>query len=814
EHGPIQMARGADGKFMGPVSSWELSASGKLWFSDGQKEVLIQVFPGSIVNFQFFPKGMGSHMESEAVVLEPQSIQKRQLREVADKLILTLDKGNRLEIHKQNFKLRYWQQDQVIFEEENGFFLDEREQLVGPVVGCRIQLKPEEKLFGGGARAIGLNRRGNRLYHENRAPLGYARGEQELSLSIPFFLSSQSYGLLFDNYRAGYADLGKTEKQVLEFGANDSLFSYFLIPGDHPREIISSYTALTGRQPLPPRWSLGYMQSSQAGRDQASMEKMVAATLKLGFPLDAVTINEGWFGGKSKNGFLTWDQQRYPNPQALINKMRRWGIKSLLHTEPYFVQGTPFFEELEQKSLFTRSEGGSSFILPDFVGGPAALLDIFHQQAGDWFWPFYKRQINRGIAGFMCEESGAIYHPKQMFHVNGNAQAVHNLYAFAWARILDQKFRQTVSDRRPFYLVTSGYAGMQRFSTFPWSGATIPDWNTLRALPGLLLGGSVSGLGYMHSEIGAALGTRTDEELYLRWLQLGAFSPVMRAHSRHAGPEPEAFYLEKGVQKAAKDIIQLRYKFLPYNYHLAFENTQKGYPLVRPLFFHYPADGAAWESHDQWLWGEEVLFAPILKARMHTRSVYLPKGHWVDYWSEKVYQGGQTHDMTSTLTKAPIWVRSGSFLLLTSQQLRHTDHYHGDSLEIHYYTDPELKPSEKSFWGDDGNNPQSIAEEATYQHHFFALPQKKRLHLSWKTEGQAKDASESRVWFFVIHQVPEKPKTIKVGTKEVYLSANRNSLRFPGPDVAYYDDQKRILKIRISQEESEGNLEVLGKISL
>ena len=224
--------------------------------------------------------------------------------------------------------------------------------------------------------------------------------------------------------------------------------------------------------------------------------------------------------------------------------------------------------------------------------------------------------------------------------VIGSARYVHNVYSQFWAQMLSDKYKQEYPNQRLFNLIRSGYAGMQRYSTFPLSGDIQRSYDGLKTQVQIMLSMGMSGVAYSHSDLGGFTGGPKNPELYTRWLQYGAFCPIMRAHGEGVPAEP-IFYDSK-YKNIVRDYINLRYKLLPYNYTLSYENTTTGIPIARSINFYEPENTSISNVCDEYFWGDNFLVAPVFEANATSRNVIFPKGKWINYWTNEIYNGNST----------------------------------------------------------------------------------------------------------------------------------------------------------------------------
>jgi len=274
-------------------------------------------------------------------------------------------------------------------------------------------------------------------------------------------------------------------------------------------------------------------------------------------------------------------------------------------------------------------------------------------------------------------------------------------------------YEQDFPAQRPFILMRAGAAGSQRFGLIPWSGDVNRSWGGLQSQPEISLQMGLQGLAYMHSDLGGFAGDNLDDKLYARWLQYGVFQPVYRPHAQEAVPS-EPVFREPTTKALAKKAIELRYRLLPYNYNLVWENSQFGTPLMRPLFFEEPDNEEIYEITDTYLWGENFLVSAIMTDSIAEKPVYFPgKDNWFDFYSGKKYKGSTTHSIALKEDHIPTYVRGGAFIPM-AKPIQTTEDFSGEVVEVHYYYDLEKKTSTSYLYQDDGITPQAF-EKGAYE---------------------------------------------------------------------------------------------------
>jgi len=674
----------------------QLPASWNIYTDKG----IISVIPFSenLVEVTYFPDGISKADPSHSVVMQPgkSSLTSEQIQSG----YLLRNGQMTITANTDPFYLTYIYKGDTLLSEESGFFNKPGSS------GVRFALKQGEKVYGAGERAMAMDRRGKKLILYNRPAYGYEYGATQLNYSVPMTISSRKYAILFDNPQKGYVDIGNTEPSVTEWGAMGGTARYYLVAGSTYPEISSSYTQLTGRQPLPPRWALGNLQSRMAYRNQKETDSIVTLMLKKGFPVDAVILDFYWFGDSIQGhlGKLDWYKKAWPDPAGMIAKFKKQGIKTILITEPYVIDTVANHKDAAAKGVFVTDSLGKTYIDKQFYFGAGSLIDIFKPEARDWFWQKYKKQIDIGVAAWWGDLGEPESHPADIRHINGTADQVHNIYGHYWDKMLFEKYAENYPNTRLFHLQRSGFAGSQRYAAYPWTGDVSRSWGGLQAQLPLLLTMGMNGLGYIHSDAGGFAQGVKDDELYTRWLQFAVFTPILRPHGSVIPSEP--VYWSEKTQDIVRNYMKLRYAMLPYNYTLAYQNATTGSPLMRPLFYQFANDTAACRVEDEYMWGQNLLVAPVIRKGLTIRSIYLPEGKWYDFNTGIEYNGSSRIDFPLTIENLPVFAKAGSFIPMT-KPVTSTDYYDGGNYVVRYYPS---RQSSFTQYEDNGLDSKSLSE--------------------------------------------------------------------------------------------------------
>ncbi|MBN4085422.1 DUF5110 domain-containing protein, partial [Flavobacteriaceae bacterium AH-315-B10] len=735
--------------------------------SDGK--YLIKFYTSKIVETTFIPNGQEFKEESHAVVLKPESVGAK-FGNSMDSFFLTYDsKDLKIYIQKQPFQISYSYKGKPIISEKSGYSKIENGEAI------QFNLDKDEVLYGGGARALNMNRRGHRLQLYNRAHYGYETHSELMNYTMPLVMSSKIYAIHFDNAPIGYLDLDSKKDNTLTYETISGRKTYQVIVGDSWLELIDNYTDLTGKQPLIPRWALGNFSSRFGYHSEEETITTVNKFIEEKIPLDVVIIDIYWFGKDIQGhmGNLEFLKDSFPNPKQMIKDFNAKGIKTILVTEPFILSTSKRWEDAVAKDILAKDSLGNPFKF-DFYFGNTGLIDIYNPKGKKWFWNIYKELAEIGVQGVWGDLGEPEVHPSDLLHATGTADEIHNIYGHDWTRLVYEGYKKDFSNQRPFILMRTGYSGSQRFGIIPWSGDVNRTWGGLQSQPKIALQMAMQGLGYMHSDLGGFAGANLDDELYTRWLQYGVFQPIYRPHAQEEVPA-EPVFREPKTKALAKQSIELRYKLLPYNYTLAFQNNQTGAPLMRPLFFDEPNNRDLLTKVTSFLWGNDFLITPILTSGVKEIEVYFPPNSiWFDFYTNKRFVGGQTKIVKTHQNYIPTYVRAGGFIPM-AKPMQTTNDYNANTIEVHYYFDASVKQSKSQLYNDDGETTNAF-EKGEYELFQFESEIKKRwLEIEFETEIGRNYSPENKQIEFTVHNIDKQPKRIKVDGKKVLVSWNSKS---------------------------------------
>ncbi len=582
--------------------------------------------------------------------------------------------------------------------------------------GARVQvwkeLRPEDHFYGFGEKAGPFDKRGvdldgTQMTMWNSDTPGYNSGTDPIYDDIPFFMVLRhgvAHGIFFDNTFRSSFDIGKSDPASYDFGAMGGELNYYFIAGPAPRDVLRRYRDLTGPMPLPPLWSLGYQQCRYSYYPDAEVRR-IAST----FRADRIPADGIWFDIHYMRGYrvFTWNHHRFPHPRRLLGYLHGLGFHTVTITDPGIKKDPNYFAYRSgvRNHIFATLPNGNIFIGPVWPGD-AAFPDFTNPRARDW----WGRQIDRfaaagvdGIWNDMNEPS--VFNtpfktmPNEVRFFNagqpGTAAEDHNVFGQQMSRATHDALLRLRPDVRPFVLTRATYAGGQKYAAV-WTGDNVADWSHLRHGVTTLLGMGISGYPFVGNDIGGFMGVG-NAELWTRWVEAGAFFPFMRAHAVFGAPHKEPWAYGPVYEAFNRKAIERRYEFLPYIYNAFHNSSRTGMPMMRALFLQYPQDRNTYAISDEYLFGADLLVAPVLSPNTAQRSVYLPAGSWFDLSGQR-FNGGHAITVRAAIDQLPLFVRDGS-ILFRSPVIQNTNQWPTAPLIFQVFSSG---PTQRDYYEDDG----------------------------------------------------------------------------------------------------------------
>lgn len=636
-----------------------------------------------------------------------------------------------------------------------------------------------QNLYGGGERGHSLRLNGDTLVMFNRQNYGYVAGDPRISqmgITVPWFVSDAGYGVLFDDYNRASLSLGK-DSIVYESETPKPLSYYFVNGEGSLAGATSRYTELTGRQQLPPFWALGYITSRYGYHNEQEALGAIDSLKQRDYPVDGIVFDLYWYGKETDMGRLEWNKDQFPDHRRMLDSLNRMGVHTVLINQPYInkIGAIDNYNMLSEAGMLVKDSAGNTHDVTTWVGD-AGMFDMSNPATRAWLWNRLKGLTEDGVSGWWGDLGEPEVHPLTIMHANGEtASQYHNVYGNEWSKTIYDGLRSDFPDMRPLLMMRGGTAGLQRYSVFPWTTDVSRSWGGFAPQVALMLNSGLSGLGYMGSDVGGFAVDPAEPyqpELYVRWLQMGTFSPMLRTHAQ-LKPEPYHYPQHDAI---IKDFIRQRYQWLPYNYTLAYENTVEGLPLARPVNFHSEGGTVDANVTDEYLWGSEVLVAPVFKKGARSRKVYFPAGDtWIN-WNKpsQTFAGGTTATVAAPLEEMPMFVKAGSFIPQYMRPIENVSQYDPMFLTVKYF--PSKESSSFTMFDDNRLSPTSLSDGQYQLTTFTAVPQGRKLEIDIESEGSYKEMPEGRMITLEIPGIA-RPARVTVGGERLTEVSTPKAIR-------------------------------------
>jgi alpha-glucosidase len=535
-----------------------------------------------------------------------------------------------------------------------------------------------ENFYGFGEQSgLELNKRGKSIGNWNTDAYSYTKDTKYLYTSIPFFMglkNEKAYGIFFDNTYRSYFEMASESDDYYYFYANGGTLTYYFMYGPEVSDVLDRYTEITGKMEMPAEWTLGLHQSKW-GYTADEITNVAQTYRDKKIPVDTMHFDIDYMDGYR---VFTWNEEYR---QALKKLKSMPGFKAIAINDPAVKQDENYsvYQEGTTKDFWAKNADGTPFIGPVWPGD-SAFPDFSKQEVRDWWANKHDVLFNEGIDGIWNDmnepavflDGGKFNHTMPLDNYFGyNDKKIvhteyHNLYGHDEAEATYDASKMYKPNDRPFVLTRDMYAGTQRYAAL-WTGDNVSNWEHLQMSIPMNMNAGLSGVSFVGNDIGG-FASRPDKELFARWIQVGAFLPFARIHydsdakaAVKQGQEPWAFGPE--VEKISKKYIEMRYQLLPYLYNAFQDATKTGKPVQQPLVYHFQEDHKTYNISDQYMFGDNMMLAPVVNAGQTSREVYLPEGEtWVDFNTKAEFKGGQTITVQAPLETMPIFVKKNSII--------------------------------------------------------------------------------------------------------------------------------------------------------
>ena len=539
---------------------------------------------------------------------------------------------------------------------------------------ARFEAYEDEKIFGMGQyQQKNLNHKGAvlELSHRNS------------QASVPFMISSRGYGFFWNNPAIGTATFATNKTEW--YARSTKKLDYFITAGDTPFEIEQQYSAATGRTPMMPEYGLGYWQCKLRYRNQEEVLAVAREHKRRGLPMDAIVVD---FFHWTMQGDFRFEPRDWPAPEGMVRQLKEMGIETVVSVWPTIDQRSENFGPMNEMGYLVTPDRGSAIHM-DWMGN-TVFYDATHPGAQKYVWDKCKENYyDKGIRVFWLDEAEPEYGPYDWDNYRywaGPGLQCTNFYPVGYAKGFYDGLKAQ-GENEVMSLVRCAWAGSQKYGVLTWSGDVHSSWRSMREQLQAGLNMCVAGIPWWTSDIGGFLGGNIQDpqfrELLVRWFAWGCFCPVFRMHGERSpwyereeefinnvrqltsGQDNEVWSFGEDNYEILKKYLFIRERLRPYIREQMRHASECGAPVMRPLFFDFPADEKAWDVQDAYMFGPELLIAPVMEGGVTERTVYLPKGYlWTDAFTKTVYEGGQTVTVPAPIDVIPVFVKEGSHLVV------------------------------------------------------------------------------------------------------------------------------------------------------
>lgn len=677
--------------------------------TDNQCTIKISVLSDHIIRIRYSTDGHFEHDFSYAISNKFVPITENVQQKIHVDHIEIITNAVILHINKLDSKLTFTDNSgKIICRDERGFHWEEHRQYGGNVVKMSKVVKEGEHFYGMGDKTMHLNLRGRRVTNWAMDTYGFKKEEDPIYKAIPFYTAIHSeigYGIFFDNTFKAHFDFGSERRSVTSFWAEGGEMNYYFIFGPELIDVTRRYTQLTGTPELPPLWSLGYQQSKWSYYPHTKVKEVTNKLRSNLIPCDAIYLDIDYMDGFR---CFTWDKEKFPEPKPMISELKENGFKTVVIIDPGIKidENYSVYNEAIENNYFCRRADGP-FMKGKVWPGDCYFPDFTNPKVRKWWSGLFQELIEEiGVRGVwndmnepaLFEINGKTFPDDVRHDFDGNPcshRKAHNVYGMQMARATFKGVKKYNGGQRPLVITRSAYSGAQRYAS-AWTGDNIASWEHLWIATMQCQRMSTSGFSFVGSDIGGFIDHPTPE-LFVRWMQLAVFHPFFRTHSSGDHGEQEPWSFGEDALKIVRTYIELRYTLLPYIYTAFHQYVNEFTPMLKPISMFDQSDQDTLYRVDEFLMGDHILVCPVLEPNAKSRYVYLPKGKWYNYWTNKVFEGGKEILADAPLEQIPLYIREGAVIPFYPvmqyvgekpvDQLTIKVYYGGESLNSYLYED-------------------------------------------------------------------------------------------------------------------------------
>ncbi len=643
----------------------------KFYFTDGSAAVEVRVVSDEIIRVRLAPKGTFLADFSYAVEQVDQKVSTFNLSEAEDAYLVATNTIT-CKLDKKTFLISFIDNStgKITSSDASSMHWEENADFGGYYVFATKACLPTENFYGLGDKSGNFNLRGRKFQNWNTDAYSFGWDQDPLYRTIPFYTSineGQAYGIFFDNTFKSYFDFGMEDASKTSFWADGGELQYYYIHGPQMVDVLQRYQSLTGTHQLPPKWAIGYHQCRWSYYPESRVRNLVDGFRSRQIPCDAIYLDIDYMEGYR---CFTWNKKYFPDPKKMIKDLAAVGMKTVVMIDPGIKVDENYwvFKEGKENNYFCR-RADDYFMEGHVWPGRCQFPDFTNPKVRVWWGGLYKDLVDAGVAGFWNDMNepavfGSGTFPNDVRHYyeghRGSHRKAHNIYGMQMVRSTYEGLKKLQQNKRPFTITRAGYAGMQRYASV-WTGDNVATWEHLKMANIQCQRMSISGVPFVGTDIGGFSG-EPDGELFTRWIQLGVFSPFMRAHSAGDTGEREPWSFGEPFTSINRKFIELRYQLMPYIYSVFWQHHHYGLPILRPLVMLEQDVDTNYYRQDEFAFGDKLLICPVLEPGANSRRVYLPKGNWYNYWSREVLAGGQEYVIDAPLDSMPLFIKAGSVI--------------------------------------------------------------------------------------------------------------------------------------------------------
>ncbi|MDB5031965.1 glycoside hydrolase family 31 protein [Mucilaginibacter sp.] len=662
----------------------------------------VTVYSANVIRIRLNKQQLAADF-SYAVISQPQKT-KVKISQDTHQISIITDSLKAI-INKTPFAVSFYTADgKIINEDETGL----NTSWVNESVTTYKKMQEGERFIGLGEKTGNLDRHGSGYTNTNTDVYGYSTEQDPIYSTIPFYIGIHhdlNYGIFLDNTYQSDFNFGASNNRFSSFGARGGEMNYYFIYHKQVADIITSYTALTGRMKMPPLWSLGYQQNRYSYYPETEVYRIAQTLREKKLPADGITLDIHYM---DKYKVFTWDKNRFPDPKTMTDKLKDMGFKVTVIVDPgvKVEKGYGTYERGLKENIFAKYPDSTNYT-GEVWPGWCYFPDFTNPKARTWWGSEIKKYGDDGISGIwndMNEIStwGQKMPDNILFDYDGSKAShlqARNVYALQMARASYEGARAAFG-KRPFVLTRSGYAGFQRYSAM-WTGDNRAEDSHMLAGVRLLNSLGLSGIPFTGMDIGGFTGNGSTS-LFARWIQIGAFNPYFRNHTGVNTKAAEPWTFGEEVLEISRNYINLRYKLLPYLYSTFYEATQNGHPVMRSLAIDYTHDNNIYDTQfqNQYLFGHAFLVMPF-EGSATFGKVYFPAGKWYDLYTGEVQNGNQQKVLQLNTHKLPVYVKESSIIPMQSL-VQTTAQQPTDTLVINIYQGTQNNSF--TYYEDDGES--------------------------------------------------------------------------------------------------------------